>query len=177
MLTIKHYYEYAQHSSNPITQFVGFIEKNEVSLLGNLHYFQVLEGLGFLHNDAKLVHGNIHPSSILINDKKIWKLSGFDFYLPNCSTSTDSVSKVLLFNPNGFLVSSSKKSKNSSLQMITVLMKIAKVFNKPIWISRPSLQIMSIFNRNSISHVYWKILCYTVSLDRLLTSHRCIIVS
>ncbi|XP_067937904.1 SCY1-like protein 2 isoform X2 [Watersipora subatra] len=41
---------------------------------------QVLEALSFLHGDVKLTHGNIHPSSILLNDLRCWKLAGFDFF-------------------------------------------------------------------------------------------------
>uniref|UniRef100_A0A7E4V891 Protein kinase domain-containing protein n=1 Tax=Panagrellus redivivus TaxID=6233 RepID=A0A7E4V891_PANRE len=41
--------------------------------------FQLGEALAFLHNDAKLLHGNICPSSVIINEKGAWKLSGFDF--------------------------------------------------------------------------------------------------
>ena len=52
---------------------------------------QILEGLSFLHNDVKLVHGNIQPSSIMLNDLKTWKLSGFDFFVPNTSQMGDEV--------------------------------------------------------------------------------------
>ncbi|KAI1724523.1 protein kinase domain-containing protein [Ditylenchus destructor] len=41
--------------------------------------FQLSEALVFLHNDAKIVHANICPSSIVINEKGAWKLAGFDF--------------------------------------------------------------------------------------------------
>uniref|UniRef100_A0AC34G5K6 Protein kinase domain-containing protein n=1 Tax=Panagrolaimus sp. ES5 TaxID=591445 RepID=A0AC34G5K6_9BILA len=41
--------------------------------------FQLGEALAFLHNDAKLLHGNICPSSIIISEKGAWKLAGFDF--------------------------------------------------------------------------------------------------
>ncbi|KAI8325735.1 kinase-like protein, partial [Martensiomyces pterosporus] len=40
---------------------------------------QVSKGLQFLHNDAKIVHGNLVPASILINAKGDWKLGGFGF--------------------------------------------------------------------------------------------------
>lgn len=35
--------------------------------------------MAFLHNDAKIFHGNICPSSIIINSRGAWKLAGFDF--------------------------------------------------------------------------------------------------
>ncbi|KAJ1934314.1 Protein kinase domain-containing protein ppk32, partial [Linderina pennispora] len=40
---------------------------------------QVTKGLEFLHQDAKIVHGNLVPASILINAKGDWKLGGFGF--------------------------------------------------------------------------------------------------
>ncbi|KAL3098010.1 hypothetical protein niasHT_027555 [Heterodera trifolii] len=41
--------------------------------------YQIAEALAFLHNDTKTVHGNVSPSSVLINSKGAWKLGGFDF--------------------------------------------------------------------------------------------------
>nr|XP_022321420.1 SCY1-like protein 2 [Crassostrea virginica] len=46
---------------------------------------QVAEGLGFLHRDAKMMHNNICPSSIIINKYGSWKLAGFDFCVANIS--------------------------------------------------------------------------------------------
>lgn len=40
---------------------------------------QITEGLIFLHNDAKLLHGNLCPESIIVNEQGAWKISGFDF--------------------------------------------------------------------------------------------------
>ncbi|KAK6640752.1 hypothetical protein RUM44_012449 [Polyplax serrata] len=40
---------------------------------------QVAEGLAFLHSDVKLLHRNISPESILINQQGAWKIFGFDF--------------------------------------------------------------------------------------------------
>ncbi|KAJ2850625.1 Protein kinase domain-containing protein ppk32 [Coemansia brasiliensis] len=40
---------------------------------------QVAKGLQFLHNEAKLVHGNVEPSSVLINAKSEWKIGGLGF--------------------------------------------------------------------------------------------------
>uniref|UniRef100_A0A914GUG1 Protein kinase domain-containing protein n=1 Tax=Globodera rostochiensis TaxID=31243 RepID=A0A914GUG1_GLORO len=49
--------------------------------------YQIAEALAFLHNDTKTVHGNVSPSSILVNSKGAWKLGGFDFcILGNTST-------------------------------------------------------------------------------------------
>ncbi|ORX34162.1 kinase-like domain-containing protein [Kockovaella imperatae] len=43
---------------------------------------QIAKGLSFLHQQAKLVHLNIAPSSIMINAKGDWKLSGLGMTTP-----------------------------------------------------------------------------------------------
>ncbi|KAJ2691067.1 Protein kinase domain-containing protein ppk32 [Coemansia spiralis] len=40
---------------------------------------QISKVLGFLHGDARIVHGNLVPASVLINAKGDWKLGGFGF--------------------------------------------------------------------------------------------------
>ncbi|GAA5852092.1 hypothetical protein JCM8547_000155 [Rhodosporidiobolus lusitaniae] len=40
-------------------------------------FTQLGKGLQFLHESAKLVHGNLTPESVIINAKGDWKLSGF----------------------------------------------------------------------------------------------------
>ncbi|GAA5831562.1 hypothetical protein JCM11251_000749 [Rhodosporidiobolus azoricus] len=40
-------------------------------------FTQLGKGLQFLHESAKLVHGNLTPDSVIINSKGDWKLSGF----------------------------------------------------------------------------------------------------
>nr|CAG4649944.1 EOG090X018J [Sida crystallina] len=40
---------------------------------------QLSEGLVFLHNDCKLLHGNLCPESIVVNQQGAWKIFGFDF--------------------------------------------------------------------------------------------------
>ncbi|XP_026748756.1 SCY1-like protein 2 [Galleria mellonella] len=44
---------------------------------------QVAEGLAFLHNDVKLLHHNICPESIIVNQQGAWKIFGFDFCIAN----------------------------------------------------------------------------------------------
>ncbi|XP_055586493.1 SCY1-like protein 2 [Uranotaenia lowii] len=44
---------------------------------------QLFEGIQFLHNDAKLIHRNISPQSIVLNSSGIWKIFGFDFSVSN----------------------------------------------------------------------------------------------
>ncbi|KAK9731341.1 Protein kinase domain [Popillia japonica] len=46
---------------------------------------QLSEGLAFLHNDVKLLHKNICPESIIINQQGAWKIFGFDFCILNTS--------------------------------------------------------------------------------------------
>lgn len=50
---------------------------------------QISEGLAFLHRDAKMLHHNLCPSSIVINTQGAWKIFGFDFSVQN--SSSDSV--------------------------------------------------------------------------------------
>ncbi|CAH0399667.1 unnamed protein product [Chilo suppressalis] len=46
---------------------------------------QVAEGLAFLHNDVKLLHHNVCPESIIVNQQGAWKIFGFDFCIANQS--------------------------------------------------------------------------------------------
>lgn len=48
---------------------------------------QIAEGLTFLHNDVKLLHHNICPESIIVNQQGAWKIFGFDFCIANQSPS------------------------------------------------------------------------------------------
>ncbi|XP_014248964.1 SCY1-like protein 2 [Cimex lectularius] len=47
---------------------------------------QISEGLAFLHKDAKILHMNLCPSSIVINEQGAWKIFGFDFAILNSSS-------------------------------------------------------------------------------------------
>ncbi|XP_059155505.1 SCY1-like protein 2 isoform X2 [Physella acuta] len=40
---------------------------------------QILEGLGFLHNDAKMIHRNVCPTSVILAKSGTWKLAGCEF--------------------------------------------------------------------------------------------------
>lgn len=44
---------------------------------------QISEGLAFLHNDVKLLHKNITPECIIINQQGVWKIFGLDFCVHN----------------------------------------------------------------------------------------------
>jgi len=48
---------------------------------------QLGQGLAFLHNDAKLLHHNLCPENVVINEQGAWKIFGFDF----CSQSINPV--------------------------------------------------------------------------------------
>ncbi|KAJ1769412.1 Protein kinase domain-containing protein ppk32 [Coemansia sp. RSA 1813] len=48
---------------------------------------QVSKALGFLHTDARIVHGNLVPPSVLVNAKGDWKLGGFGFAQPSNTTN------------------------------------------------------------------------------------------
>ncbi|GAA5897908.1 Scy1p [Sporobolomyces salmoneus] len=51
------------------------LELDEVEIQKGMS--QLGKGLGFLHESAKLVHGNLTPEAVIINAKGDWKLSGF----------------------------------------------------------------------------------------------------
>ena len=47
----------------------------------DLSFLQISEGLAFLHTSARMLHRNIAPESILINQHGAWKIAGFDYCL------------------------------------------------------------------------------------------------
>lgn len=49
--------------------------------------FQVGEGLAFLHNDAKILHHNLTPENIIVNQQGAWKIFGFDTCILNAQPS------------------------------------------------------------------------------------------
>lgn len=51
------------------------LELDEVEIQKGLS--QLAKGLQFLHESAKLVHGNLTPDAVIINSKGDWKLLGF----------------------------------------------------------------------------------------------------
>ncbi|KAI1616936.1 SCY1-like protein [Exophiala viscosa] len=56
------------------------VEVDELEIQKGL--LQVAKGLEFLHDSAKLVHGNLNPDAIMINAKSDWKISGLGFAGP-----------------------------------------------------------------------------------------------
>lgn len=60
--------------------------------------YQISEALSFCHNEAKIIHLNICPSSIWITENGDWKLGGFNFSKTREST-------LIMFGKNTFLPS------------------------------------------------------------------------
>ncbi|XP_033880579.3 SCY1-like protein 2 isoform X1 [Acipenser ruthenus] len=48
---------------------------------------QISEGLSFLHNGVKMVHGNLTPENIILNKSGAWKVMGFDFSISSSNPS------------------------------------------------------------------------------------------
>ncbi|VBB31519.1 unnamed protein product [Acanthocheilonema viteae] len=53
--------------------------------------FQVVEALSFLHIDVRMMHRNISPESVIINEKGEWKLAGFDFAVQSTQGTNNQV--------------------------------------------------------------------------------------
>lgn len=73
---------------SPVPQQLRDYKLFEVEIKYGLQ--QLIEGLIFLHNDVKLLHGNLCPESIVVNQQGAFKIFGFDF----CYTSQDAGSKT-----------------------------------------------------------------------------------
>lgn len=56
------------------------VEIDELEIQKGL--LQIAKGLEFLHDSAKLVHGNLTPDAVFINAKSDWKISGLGFAGP-----------------------------------------------------------------------------------------------
>ncbi|OII73672.1 protein kinase [Cryptosporidium ubiquitum] len=58
--------------------------------------YEIIKGLKFLHNDGKLLHGNISPLTVYVNFDGSWKLGGFENTILMSDTSSyymDEISK------------------------------------------------------------------------------------
>ena len=64
---------------SPLPEQLRGFKMFEVELKYGL--LQVAEGLGFLHGQARMLHRNICPESIVINEAGAWKLSGLEYCL------------------------------------------------------------------------------------------------
>ncbi|KAI6191626.1 Protein kinase domain-containing protein [Aphelenchoides bicaudatus] len=135
--------------------------------------FQLSEALAFLHNDAKIFHGNICPASIVINSRGAWKLSGFEFCVlgsPNPAGKTTfeakeydrgamSVMQPTLDYAAPELINGSKC--DVYVDIFSLGMLGASLFNscKPVLPSKGMLDTyrtkMDAMNRGSISDTLW----------------------
>ncbi|KAH0793039.1 protein kinase [Histomonas meleagridis] len=73
-------------SSEPVSSylraFIGELEIYDSTYIG----YQILKGLSFLHNDAKMIHLGLKPSIVFLNESLEVKLLGFDWsvsYIPD----------------------------------------------------------------------------------------------
>jgi SCY1-like protein 2 len=39
----------------------------------------LIEGLSYLHNSAKILHGNLNPNCVYVGTNQQWKIGGFEF--------------------------------------------------------------------------------------------------
>ncbi|KAJ8519902.1 hypothetical protein ONZ45_g3225 [Pleurotus djamor] len=60
--------------------FSPIVELDEVEIQKGI--LQICKGLSFLHTSAQLIHSNICPESIVINNAGDWKLSGLGLTIP-----------------------------------------------------------------------------------------------
>ena len=68
------------HREDRVSKAFRDVEVDELEVQKGL--LQVAKGLEFLHDSAKLVHGNLNPDAIFINEKSDWKISGLAFAGP-----------------------------------------------------------------------------------------------
>uniref|UniRef100_A0A914R723 Protein kinase domain-containing protein n=1 Tax=Panagrolaimus davidi TaxID=227884 RepID=A0A914R723_9BILA len=50
-----------------------------------LGVLQIIDGLSYLHNSAKILHGNLTPTSIFVTSTKLWKIGGLQFAVQGAS--------------------------------------------------------------------------------------------
>ncbi|XP_014669380.1 PREDICTED: N-terminal kinase-like protein [Priapulus caudatus] len=67
VVPLVHYLESTEHIQQQL----------DLSISWGLH--QVIKALGFLNNDASLVHNNICMSSVFVDQAGVWKLGGLDY--------------------------------------------------------------------------------------------------
>lgn len=69
-----------RHGASTTARAAQDVEIDELEIQKGI--LQVAKGLEFLHDSAKLVHGNLTPDAIFINAKSDWKISGLSFAGP-----------------------------------------------------------------------------------------------
>ncbi|KAK6022529.1 hypothetical protein OSTOST_11772, partial [Ostertagia ostertagi] len=83
---------HVQHSLEDTKEFLAFgceavyasldsvvIEEGIERLEMKLGVLQIIDGLSYLHNSAKILHGNLTPASIYVTSSRLWKIAGFSF--------------------------------------------------------------------------------------------------
>ncbi|PIO77229.1 hypothetical protein TELCIR_00682 [Teladorsagia circumcincta] len=92
---------HVQHSLEDTKEFLAFgceavyasldsvvIEEGIERLEMKLGVLQIIDGLSYLHNSAKILHGNLTPASIYVTSSRLWKIAGFSFAVaakePDC---------------------------------------------------------------------------------------------
>ncbi|VDM23961.1 unnamed protein product [Toxocara canis] len=63
------------HASLETMVLEGGVDKLEMKL----GILQIIDGLSYLHNSVKILHGNLTPSSIYVTTSRLWKIAGFSF--------------------------------------------------------------------------------------------------
>ncbi|KAH8740659.1 Ser/Thr protein kinase [Cryptosporidium ryanae] len=56
--------------------------------------YEVTNGIKFLHNDAKLLHGNISPFNVYVNYEGSWKLGGFENAIPLSEANSNYIDEI-----------------------------------------------------------------------------------
>ncbi|KAJ1356798.1 SCY1-like protein 2, partial [Parelaphostrongylus tenuis] len=72
-------------SSSAASTHLNNVKFSEVEIKHGL--FQLGEALSFLHIDAGILHRNVTPESVIVNDRGAWKLAGFKFSIQGRSVS------------------------------------------------------------------------------------------
>ncbi|KJH43990.1 hypothetical protein DICVIV_09992 [Dictyocaulus viviparus] len=92
---------HVQHMLEDTKEFLAFATEPVYTSLDNLvieevverleiklGVLQIIDGLSYLHNSAKILHGNLTPSSIYVTNTRMWKIAGFAFAVaakePDC---------------------------------------------------------------------------------------------
>lgn len=100
ILTVQHGLEESRESlafaTEPVfaslANIIGYQDSLPLPYLKNYQLYDIeikyglmhiAEGLAFLHNDVKLLHRNVCPESIIVNQQGAWKIFGFDFCIAN----------------------------------------------------------------------------------------------
>ncbi|KIJ60622.1 hypothetical protein HYDPIDRAFT_98218 [Hydnomerulius pinastri MD-312] len=60
--------------------FTALVELDEIEIQKGI--LQLCKGLSFLHSSAKLIHSNLKPECVIINDSGDWKISGLGLTIP-----------------------------------------------------------------------------------------------